>query len=183
MKSKLKNVPEQNLASTSQVSSASQKPSSKLPASQPRVPSGKPPLIAHFKDVKYNEDSSDDDSDSSNVSSDSESGSASEDDSEEGEEGENEEESSGSDTDSDGSEEEECGAEQQDDDEDEDDDDVNMESQEGGVSFEESTQSPSKRKLEEGSSGNNVKIFNYQSHNSMIIMLIKSTCCSLLAEC
>lgn len=153
VKSKLKNVSEQNLASTSQVSSASQKPSSKLPASQPRVPSGKPPLIAHFKDVKYNEESSDDDSDSSNVSSDSESGSASDEDSEEGEEGENEEESSGSDTDSDGSEEDECGAEQQDDDEDEDDDDVNMESQEGGVSFEESTQSPSKRKLEEGSSG------------------------------
>ena len=183
VKSKLKNVSEQNVASTSQVSPASQKPSSKVPASQPRVSSGKPPLIAHFRDVKYNEESSDDDSDSSNVSSDSESGSASEDDSEEGEEGENEEESSGSDTDSDGSEEEECGAEHQDDDEDEDDDDVNMESQEGGVSFEESTQSPSKRKLEEGSSGNNVKIFNDQSHNSMIIMLIISTCCSLLAEC
>lgn len=153
VESKLKNTSEQKIASTSKVLPAIQKPSPKPPVNQPRIPSGKPPLIAHFRDVKYNEDSSDDDSDSSNVSSGSESGSGSDDESDEGEEGENEEDSSGSDTDSEGSDEEEDAAEQHDDDDDEDDDDVAMETQESGASFEEANHSSSKRKLDESSAG------------------------------
>ena len=155
---KLKNASEQNLPSTSKVLPTAQKPLPKPPANQPRIPSGKPPLIAHFRDVKYNEDSSDDDTDSSNVSSGSESGSGSDDESEEGEEGENEEDTSGSDTDSDSSDEEEDGGEQHDDEDDEDDDDVAMETQESGASFEDASHSPSKRKLDDSSSGN-VKYF------------------------
>ena len=154
VKSSVKNAGEQSLASTSKVLSSVQKPSTKPPSNQPRIPSGKPPLIAHFRDVKYNEGSSDDESDSSNVSSGSESGSGSDDDSELGEEGENAEDSSGSDTDSEGSDEEEDGGEQQDDDDDEDDDDVAMETQESSTSLKDSSHSPSKRKLDETSSGN-----------------------------
>ena len=146
---------EQKLPSTSKGLSVIQKPLSGPAPKQPKIPSGKPPLIAHFRDVKYNEDSSDDDSDSSNVSSGSESGSGSDDESEEGEEGENEEDSSGSDTDSDGSDEEEEGGEQHDDDDDEEDeDDVAMETQESGASFEEAEASFSnKRKADQSSTG------------------------------
>lgn len=146
---------EQKLASSSKGSPMVEKPTSGPAPKQPKIPSGKPPLIAHFRDVKYNEDSSDDDSDSSNVSSGSESGSGSDDESEEGEEGENEEDSSGSDTDSDGSDEEEEGGEQHDDDDDEEDeDDVTMETQESGASFEEMPYSSSKRKTDQSSTGN-----------------------------
>ena len=154
VKSNIKNAGEQGLARTSKGLSSVQKASTKPPSNQPRIPSGKPPLIAHFRDVKYNEDSSDDDSDSSNVSSGSESGSGSDDDSEEGEEGENGEDSSGSDTDSDGSDEEDDGGEQHDDDDDDDDDDVAMETQENDPSLKDSSHSASKRKLDESSSGN-----------------------------
>jgi len=146
---------EQKLASSSKGLPGVEKPTSGPAPKQPKVPSGKPPLIAHFRDVKYNEDSSDDDTDSSNVSSGSESGSGSDDESEEGEEGENEVDSSGSDTDSDGSDEEEEGGEQHDDDDDEEDeDDVTMETQESGASFEEMPYSSSKRKTDQSSTGN-----------------------------
>ncbi|KAL9966066.1 hypothetical protein ACROYT_G024079 [Oculina patagonica] len=145
---------EQKLASTSKALPSVEKLTPGTAPKQPKIPSGKPPLIAHFRDVKYNEDSSDDDSDSSNVSSGSESGSGSDDESEEGEEGENEEDTSGSDTDSDGSDEEEDGGEQHDDDdEEEDEDDVAMETQESGVSFEETSHSSGKRKMDQTSSG------------------------------
>ena len=146
-------LPEQKLSSSSKGLPVVEKPTSGPVPKQPKIPSGKPPLIAHFRDVKYNEDSSDDDSDSSNVSS--ESGSGSDDDSEEGEEGENEEDSSGSDTDSDGSDEEEEGGEQHDEDDDEEDeDDVTMETQESGASFEEMPYSSGKRQTDQSSTGN-----------------------------
>lgn len=145
---------EKKLASTSKGLPTVQKPTPGPAPKQPKIPSGKPPLIAHFRDVKYNEDSSDDDSDSSNVSSGSESGSGSDDESEEGEEVENEEDTSGSDTDSDGSDEEEDGGEQHyDDDDEEDEDDVAMETQESGASFEETSYSSGKRKMDQTSSG------------------------------
>lgn len=145
---------EQKLASTSKGLPAVQRPTPGPTPKQPKIPSGKPPLIAHFRDVKYNEESSDDDSDSSNVSSGSESGSGSDDESEEGEEGENEEDSSGSDTDSDGSDEEEDGGEQHDDDDDEEDeDDVTMETQESNASLEEMSYSSSKRKMDQTDTG------------------------------
>lgn len=145
---------EQKLASTSKGLPSVQKPTPGPAPKQPKIPSGKPPLIAHFRDVKYNEDSSDDDSDSSNVSSGSESGSGSDDESEENEEGEQEEDSSGSDTDSDGSDEEEDGGEPHDDEDDEEDEeDVAMETQESGASFEEMSYSSSKRKMDQTSTG------------------------------
>ena len=143
---------EHKIQSVLKGASGTQKSSSVTPPKQPKIPSGKPPLIAQFRDVKFDKDSSDDDSDSSNVSSGSDSGSGSEDDSDEGEDGENEEDSSGSDTDTDGSDEEEEGGEQHDDDEDEeDDDDVAMDTQESGASFEDS--SSHKRKADQSSSG------------------------------
>nr|XP_058972931.1 clumping factor A-like [Pocillopora verrucosa] len=106
---------EHKIQSVLKGASGAQKSSSVTPPKQPKIPSGKPPLIAQFRDVKFDKDSSDDDSDSSNVSSGSDSGSGSEDDSDEGEDGENEEDSSGSDTDTDGSDEEEEGGEHHDD--------------------------------------------------------------------
>lgn len=143
---------EHKIQSVLKGASGTQKSSSVTPPKQPKIPSGKPPLIAQFRDVKFDKDSSDDDSDSSNVSSGSDSGSGSEDDSDEGEDGENEEDSSGSDTDTDGSDEEEEGGEHHDDDEDEeDDDDVAMDTQESGASFEDS--SSHKRKADQSSSG------------------------------
>lgn len=164
VESKSKSTPsEQKLSSMSKGLPSIQKPTSAPAMKQPKIPSGKPPLIAHFRDVKYNEDSSDDDSDSSNVSSGSESGSGSDDESEDGEEGENEEgeneegeneeDSSGSDTDSEGSDDEEDGGEQHDDDDEEDDDDVAMETQESGASFEEGSYSSGKRKNDQSSTG------------------------------
>ena len=187
VKSNTKNTGEQGLARTSKVLSSVQKPSTKPPSNQPRVPSGKPPLIAHFRDVKYNEDSSDDDTDSSNVSSGSESGSGSDDDSEEGEEGENGEDSSGSDTDSDGSDEEEDGGEQHDDDDD-DDDDVAMETQESGSSLKDSSHSASKRKLDETSSGNLKNCFvSVKPVNNQLIELSRLSCragkCIIVIKC
>lgn len=153
VQSKSKSVlSEKKLASTSKGLPVVEKPTSGSAPKQPKIPSGKPPLIAHFHDVKYNEESSDDDTDSSNVSSGSDSGSGSEDESEEGEEGENEEDSSGSDTDSDGSDEEEEAGEQHEDEDEEDEDDVSMETQESGASFEEMPYS-SKRKTDQSSSG------------------------------
>ncbi|PFX32428.1 bromodomain adjacent to zinc finger domain protein 2B-like isoform X3 [Stylophora pistillata] len=144
---------EQKPQNTLKGSSVISKPTSGTPPKQPKIPSGKPPLIAHFRDVKDNKDSSDDDSDSSNVSSGSESGSGSEDESDEGEEGENEEDSSGSDTDTDGSDDEEEGGEQHDDDDDdEDDDDVAMDTQESGASFEDASLSH-KRKADPSTPG------------------------------
>ena len=145
---KTKNTADQGVTSASKVLSLSQKPSSKSTTNQPKIPSGKPPLLTQFHAIKYNEDTSDDDSDSSNVSSDTESGSASD---EESEEGENGEDSSGSDSESEGSDEEEEGGEQQDDDYDEDDEDELFAGTQGsGTSFEEMSP-PSKRKVEDGS--------------------------------
>ena len=147
-------IAEPKLMNTSKGVPVIQKASSKPPVNQPRIPSGKPPLLTHFHSTKFSEqDSSDDDSDTSNVSSGSESGSGSDDESEEGEEGENEE-SSGSDTDSEGSDEEDDACEPHEDDDDDDDDDVAMETQESGTSLKDESHSPSKRKVDESFSGN-----------------------------
>lgn len=140
-----------SLPSTSKGMLVAQKTSSKLPANQPRISSGKPPLLTQFHGGKYNEqESSDDESDSSNVSSGTESGSGSDDDSEDGEEGENEE-SSASDTDSDGSDEEDEAGELREDDDD--DYEIAMDTQESGTSLNDASPSSNKRKLDESSSG------------------------------
>lgn len=140
-----------SLPSTSKGTLVAQKTSSKPPANQPRISSGKPPLLTQFHGAKYNEqESSDDESDSSNVSSGTESGSGSDDDSEDGDEGENEE-SSASDTDSDGSDEEDETGELREDDDD--DYEVAMDTQESGTSLNDASPSSNKRKLDESSSG------------------------------
>ncbi|XP_044173558.1 bromodomain adjacent to zinc finger domain protein 2B-like isoform X5 [Acropora millepora] len=140
-----------SLPSTSKGTLVAQKTSSKPLANQPRISSGKPPLLTQFHGGKYNEqESSDDESDSSNVSSGTESGSGSDDDSEDGDEGENEE-SSASDTDSDGSDEEDEAGELREDDDD--DYEVAMDTQESGTSLNDASPSSNKRKLDESSSG------------------------------
>lgn len=140
-----------SLPITSKGTLVAQKTSSKPLANQPRISSGKPPLLTQFHGGKYNEqESSDDESDSSNVSSGTESGSGSDDDSEDGDEGENEE-SSASDTDSDGSDEEDEAGELREDDDD--DYEVAMDTQESGTSLNDASPSSNKRKLDESSSG------------------------------
>ncbi|XP_067020718.1 bromodomain adjacent to zinc finger domain protein 2B-like isoform X3 [Acropora muricata] len=150
--SRVKEITEaKSLPSTSKGTLVAQKTSSKPLANQPRISSGKPPLLTQFHGGKYNEqESSDDESDSSNVSSGTESGSGSDDDSEDGDEGENEE-SSASDTDSDGSDEEDEAGELREDDDD--DYEVAMDTQESGTSLNDASPSSNKRKLDESSSG------------------------------
>ena len=129
---------------------------------QQQPPSGKPPIIARFRGVTYNEESSDEESSSGDVSSDSDSESGSDDESEgEGEDDEEEDEDVGdgeesSITDS-GSESEGS------DDEDEEDDDENNSSllvPGSDLSFSDGT-SPAKRKAEESQGIVIIVIFNY----------------------
>ena len=117
-KSKVKSTTKTNLPVSSSLPKIAgfQKPTVQISPGQ-QVSSGKPQIIARFRGVTYNEESSDEESSSSDVSSDSDSGSGSDDESEgeedeeegeededeEGEGGEEESSISGSDTDSDGS--------------------------------------------------------------------------------
>lgn len=140
--------------STSPKIDGMQKPTVQISSGQ-QVSSGKPPIIARFRGVTYNEESSDEESSSSEVSSDSDSetgsddeseGEGEDDDDEEDEDGGEGEESSITDSDSEGSDD--------DDDDDDVDDDDNEESNSSllahgsDLSFTDGT-SPAKRKAEE----------------------------------